>query len=166
MNNKREGVLVLSFPRSIIPDRLIHPCVCRALPDMDEGEVACMRNLGITESYQVKRQVLVSGAEAAEMILRVDNIIRSAPRLAAVSFCTLRCRLLLILKHRVRRSRPEERRVTSWLLVAQLRCLWKRCNEDTQKVFSLSAAAQLSSFNSALLFAMRHRLLMTFNPST
>lgn len=47
---------------------------------MEEGEIACMKSLGITESYQVKRQVLLSAAEAAEMILRVDNIIRSAPR--------------------------------------------------------------------------------------
>ena len=39
-----------------------------------------MDDLGITESFQVKRQVLVSGAEAAEMIIRVDNIIKSAPR--------------------------------------------------------------------------------------
>jgi len=39
-----------------------------------------MGELGITESFQVKRQVLTSASEAAEMILRVDNIIRSAPR--------------------------------------------------------------------------------------
>merc|ERR1719419_46500 len=36
--------------------------------------------LGITESFQVKRQVLLSASEAAEMILRVDNIIKAAPR--------------------------------------------------------------------------------------
>lgn len=48
--------------------------------DMEEGEVGCMTELGITESFQVKRQVLTSASEAAEMILRVDNIIRSAPR--------------------------------------------------------------------------------------
>lgn len=48
--------------------------------NMDDGKVACMKQLGITESYIVKRQVLVSAAEAAEMILRVDNIIRAAPR--------------------------------------------------------------------------------------
>lgn len=47
---------------------------------MDEGEVADMEKLGITESFQVKRQVLISASEAAEMILRVDNIVRSAPR--------------------------------------------------------------------------------------
>jgi T-complex protein 1 subunit beta len=48
--------------------------------DMDQGRIGDMSQLGITESYQVKRQVLISGAEAAEMILRVDNIVRSAPR--------------------------------------------------------------------------------------
>lgn len=48
--------------------------------NMDEGKVACMKKLGITESFVVKRQVLVSASEAAEMILRVDNILKSAPR--------------------------------------------------------------------------------------
>lgn len=48
--------------------------------DMDNGRIGDMVDLGITESYQVKRQVLMSGAEAAEMIMRVDNIIKSAPR--------------------------------------------------------------------------------------
>ncbi|BFZ09192.1 hypothetical protein BsWGS_12231 [Bradybaena similaris] len=48
--------------------------------DMERGQVADVTKLGITESYQVKRQVLISGAEAAEMIMRVDNIIRAAPR--------------------------------------------------------------------------------------
>lgn len=47
---------------------------------MERGEVGKMDELGITESFQVKRQVLISGAEAAEMIIRVDNIIKSAPR--------------------------------------------------------------------------------------
>lgn len=47
---------------------------------MDEGKVGCMKELGITESFVVKRQVLMSAAEAAEMILRVDNIIKAAPR--------------------------------------------------------------------------------------
>lgn len=47
---------------------------------MEKGDIGDMSVLGITESYQVKRQVLISGAEAAEMIIRVDNIIRAAPR--------------------------------------------------------------------------------------
>lgn len=47
---------------------------------MLEGTVGDMADLGITESFQVKRQVLLSASEAAEMILRVDNIIKAAPR--------------------------------------------------------------------------------------
>ena len=47
---------------------------------MDKGEIGCMKKLGITESWAVKRQVLLSASEAAEMILRVDNILKSAPR--------------------------------------------------------------------------------------
>jgi len=50
------------------------------LADMELGKIGCMKRLGITESWVVKRQVLVSAAEAAEMILRVDNILRAAPR--------------------------------------------------------------------------------------
>lgn len=48
--------------------------------DMQAGRVGDMQALGITESLRLKRQVLVSAAEAAEMILRVDNIIKCAPR--------------------------------------------------------------------------------------
>merc|ERR1711971_792745 len=48
--------------------------------DMKEGAVGDMGKLGITESLSVKRQVLVSASEAAEMILRVDDIIKAAPR--------------------------------------------------------------------------------------
>lgn len=48
--------------------------------DMENGKIGCMKALGITESWAVKRQVLLSAAEAAEMILRVDEILRSAPR--------------------------------------------------------------------------------------
>jgi T-complex protein 1 subunit beta len=48
--------------------------------DMVNGKVADVRELGITESYKLKKQVLLSASEAAEMILRVDNIIRCAPR--------------------------------------------------------------------------------------
>jgi T-complex protein 1 subunit beta len=42
--------------------------------------VADVTALGITESFKVKLQVLISAAEAAEMILRVDDILKSAPR--------------------------------------------------------------------------------------
>ncbi|KAH3726757.1 hypothetical protein DPMN_052626 [Dreissena polymorpha] len=48
--------------------------------DMELGEIGDMEKLGITESFQVKRQVLISASEAAEMILRVDDIVKAAPR--------------------------------------------------------------------------------------
>lgn len=48
--------------------------------DMNLGCVADVKELGITESYHLKRQVLISASEAAEMILRVDDIIKAAPR--------------------------------------------------------------------------------------
>ncbi|BEI92028.1 uncharacterized protein CcaverHIS019_0408480 [Cutaneotrichosporon cavernicola] len=48
--------------------------------DMDNGAIASMKDLGVTESYKLKRQVVVSASEASEMILRVDNILRAAPR--------------------------------------------------------------------------------------
>ena len=47
---------------------------------MTKGAVGHMDELGVVESYKVKMQVLVSAAEAAEMILRVDDIIKAAPR--------------------------------------------------------------------------------------
>merc|ERR1719376_419680 len=55
--------------------------------DMDQGEIGCVQELGITESYQVKRQVVTSASEAAEMVLRVDNIIKSAPRQRRPDHC-------------------------------------------------------------------------------
>lgn len=48
--------------------------------NMYEGQIGCMSDLGITESFSVKRQVLVQASEAAEMILRVDDILKAAPR--------------------------------------------------------------------------------------
>uniref|UniRef100_I2CP43 CCT-beta n=1 Tax=Nannochloropsis gaditana (strain CCMP526) TaxID=1093141 RepID=I2CP43_NANGC len=48
--------------------------------DMAHGGIADMRSLGITEAFKSKLQVLISAAEAAEMIIRVDDIIKSAPR--------------------------------------------------------------------------------------
>ena len=47
---------------------------------MTHGRIGDMCEMGVTESYQVKKQVLVSAAEAAEMIVRVDNIVKAAPR--------------------------------------------------------------------------------------
>lgn len=48
--------------------------------NVNEGKIDDMWKLGIRESYKSKLQVLVSAAEAAEMILRVDDIIKCAPR--------------------------------------------------------------------------------------
>merc|ERR1711976_818089 len=48
--------------------------------DLNKGEVADMKELGIRESYKSKLSVLLSASEAAEMILRVDGIIKCAPR--------------------------------------------------------------------------------------
>jgi T-complex protein 1 subunit beta len=42
--------------------------------------VGCMKTSGVTEAFRVKRQVLLSATEAAEMILRVDDIVKAAPR--------------------------------------------------------------------------------------
>ena len=39
---------------------------------MNEGIIGSMKELGITESYKLKRQVVLSASEAAEMILRYD----------------------------------------------------------------------------------------------
>jgi len=48
--------------------------------DMYKGEIACMDEKGVKESFKSKLQVLMSASEAAEMILRVDDIIKCAPR--------------------------------------------------------------------------------------
>ncbi|GAA5956709.1 hypothetical protein JCM3765_005714 [Sporobolomyces pararoseus] len=48
--------------------------------DMEKGCIGSMKECGVTESYKLKRQVILSASEAAEMILRVDDILRSAPR--------------------------------------------------------------------------------------
>ena len=55
--------------------------------DMYAGKVADMRVLGVRETLKSKRQVVASASEAAEMILRVDNIVRSAPRKREDSGC-------------------------------------------------------------------------------
>ncbi|RHZ10580.1 hypothetical protein DYB37_008691 [Aphanomyces astaci] len=48
--------------------------------NMTNGSIGDMEALGIRESYKSKMQVLLSAAEAAEMILRVDDIVKCAPR--------------------------------------------------------------------------------------
>jgi T-complex protein 1 subunit beta len=45
-----------------------------------QGQVECMQTMGVTESFRAKEQALMSASEAAEMILRVDDIIKCAPR--------------------------------------------------------------------------------------
>jgi T-complex protein 1 subunit beta len=37
---------------------------------MNEGSIGSMEELGVTESYKLKRQVVLSATEAAEMIIR------------------------------------------------------------------------------------------------
>jgi T-complex protein 1 subunit beta len=48
--------------------------------DMYNGTIGNMEQLGVRESYKSKLQVILSATEAAEMILRVDDIIKAAPR--------------------------------------------------------------------------------------
>ncbi|XP_071695711.1 T-complex protein 1 subunit beta-like [Rutidosis leptorrhynchoides] len=48
--------------------------------DVITGNVGDMAELGISEAFKVKQAVLMSATEAAEMILRVDEIITCAPR--------------------------------------------------------------------------------------
>ncbi|KAJ7506235.1 hypothetical protein B0H11DRAFT_2331985 [Mycena galericulata] len=48
--------------------------------DMNLGTIGSMKKLGITESYKLKRQIVLSASEAAEMIIRVDDILRATPR--------------------------------------------------------------------------------------
>jgi T-complex protein 1 subunit beta len=48
--------------------------------NMFGGKVDNMIALGVTECFRVKEQALISATEAAEMILRVDDIVRCAPR--------------------------------------------------------------------------------------
>ena len=56
---------------------IMYDCLVTSLLDMARGTVGEMNILGIVESYLVKRQVLLS---ASGMILRVDDIIKAAPR--------------------------------------------------------------------------------------
>ena len=48
--------------------------------NMWKGQVDNMQEMGITECFRVKEQAVYSASEAAELILRVDEIIRCAPR--------------------------------------------------------------------------------------
>lgn len=53
---------------------------CPAGLDMYRGTIGDMKEMGVMESLKSKMQVLLSASEAAEMILRVDDIIKCAPR--------------------------------------------------------------------------------------
>ena len=53
---------------------------CTTGLNMIDGTVGDMTTLGIRESFKSKLMVLTSAAEAAEMILRVDDIVKCAPR--------------------------------------------------------------------------------------
>ena len=44
---------------------------------MDHGT---LKQLGVTESYKLKRLVVLSASSAAEIIIRVDDILWAAPR--------------------------------------------------------------------------------------
>ena len=48
--------------------------------DMYNGRIGDMKELGVRESFKSKLQVLLSASEAAEMILRVDDVVKAAPR--------------------------------------------------------------------------------------
>lgn len=48
--------------------------------NMSEGTIGDMLQLGVTESFKVKQRVILAASEAAEMILRVDDIIKAPPR--------------------------------------------------------------------------------------
>merc|ERR1711934_73740 len=48
--------------------------------NMDTGTISSMKEIGVLESYQSKLQSLLSASEAAEMIVRVDEIVKCAPR--------------------------------------------------------------------------------------
>jgi len=48
--------------------------------DMTNGTIADVYRMGIIEAYKVKYQILVSAVEAAEMILRIDQVIKAPPR--------------------------------------------------------------------------------------
>ena len=48
--------------------------------NMMEGKVDSMERLGVLEGLRVKEQAISAASEAAELIMRVDDIIRCAPR--------------------------------------------------------------------------------------
>jgi len=47
---------------------------------MNNGTIDSMEKLCVTECFRSKEQALISASEAAELIMRVDDIITCAPR--------------------------------------------------------------------------------------
>lgn len=58
----------------------IHEGSTTAGVDVLNGKVGNMKDLGIFECLKVKEQAVMSACEAAEMILRVDEVITLTPR--------------------------------------------------------------------------------------
>jgi hypothetical protein len=56
------------------------PCLLNSVFVVNLLQVGDMDALGIFEAFKVKQAVILSATEAAEMILRVDEIIKCAPR--------------------------------------------------------------------------------------
>ena len=48
--------------------------------DINNGIIADAKELGVTESHHVKRSVVNLATEAAEMILRIDSVLRAVPQ--------------------------------------------------------------------------------------
>jgi len=48
--------------------------------DMKHGTIGDMVELGVMEPLKVKAHIIRAAAEAAEMVIRVDNIVKAAPR--------------------------------------------------------------------------------------
>lgn len=48
--------------------------------DMSKGVIGSMSELGVKECLRVKEQALSAASEAAELIMRVDDIVKCAPR--------------------------------------------------------------------------------------
>lgn len=47
---------------------------------MTDGTIGNMSELGVKECLRVKEQALMAASEAAELIMRVDDIVKCAPR--------------------------------------------------------------------------------------
>lgn len=47
---------------------------------MFDGSIGNMKTLGVSESFRSKESSLMAASEAAELIMRVDDIIKCAPR--------------------------------------------------------------------------------------